>query len=134
MLWKSDYEIGIPIIDTQHKQLFRFNDELTNAVKTGLKSSAIDTLLTQIGQYVARHFAMEEKYMEEVNYPKMAEQLQAHTAFIACFNEIQAEFNAQGLTPALVNRIRKELSEWINDHITGIDQLFGNYYRDHCQK
>ncbi len=131
MHWKSDYEIGIPIIDTQHKQLFRFNDELLEAVKKGLKASAIETLLTQIKQYVARHFAMEEKYMETVNYPRMEEQLTAHRVFTARFDEIHKDFNKSGLTPDLVNAIRQELSEWITDHITGMDQIFGNYYRDH---
>lgn len=38
MHWIKDYEIGIPLIDTQHKQLFRFNDELQDSIKKRTES------------------------------------------------------------------------------------------------
>lgn len=81
MRWVKDYEIGIPLIDTQHKQLFRFNDELQDSVKRGVKVAAIDALLIQLKQYTARHFAMEEKYMAEVEYSKLKEQQEAHIIY-----------------------------------------------------
>ena len=131
MNWKQEYELGIPVVDTQHKQLFRFNEELQDAIKGGLKVSSINTLLTQIKQYAARHFAMEEKYMEEVRYPQMQEQKDTHAAFAIRFDEIQDAFNAKGMTPALVQAITNELIKWIVDHVTGMDQAFGDYYRKH---
>ena len=63
MNWVKDYEIGIPLIDTQHRQLFRFNEK--------------------------------------------------------------------SLTPPLVHSVSNELSEWINDHVTGMGQEFGKYYSGH---
>lgn len=128
MHWVKGYEIGIPLIDTQHKQLFRFNDELQDSIKRGLRVAAINALLTQLKQYAARHFAMEEKFMADVEYPQLEEQQEAHKAFVFRFEEIQKEFNEKGLTPPLVNSISNELSGWINDHITGMDQEFGRYY------
>ena len=134
MQWKHEYELGIAVVDTQHKQLFRFNEELQNNLKGGLKVSSINTLLTQIKQYAARHFTMEEKYMAGINYPGIQEQQEAHAAFAARFSEIQEEFNEQGVTPALVNIINHELIKWINNHITGMDQAFGDYYREHSSE
>jgi len=127
--WKNEYKLDIPVIDAQHKQLFRFNEELQNAMAKGIKVSSINTLLTQIKQYAARHFVMEEKYMEDSNYPEIQEQKDAHAAFVTRFSEIQEEFNKQGITPTLVDQIHNELIKWINEHITGLDQIFGDYYR-----
>ncbi len=67
MRWKKEYNNGIPLIDTQHKQLFRFSEELQTAISSGLK-------------------------------------------------------------PATLNN---ELVDWISNHITGIDQKFGDYYQDY---
>lgn len=101
MNWKDEYKLGISIVDTQHKQLFRFNKELQDAMEKGIKASSIYTLLTQVKQYAARHFAMEEKYMEDVSYPQIQEQKEAHAAFAVRFGEIQEEFNKQGATPTV---------------------------------
>lgn len=130
MPWKESHKIGIPIIDTQHKQLFRFTEELQSSLNSGLKASAIKKLLVNVGEYVARHFAMEEKYMAESNYPGLDTQREAHGAFSKRFEHFFNDFNENGLTPPLVNSIKTELINWVNDHITGLDQEFGAYYRE----
>jgi hemerythrin len=130
MPWEKRYEIGIPIIDTQHQQLFRFSEELQAGLNSGLKASVIKNLLINVEQYVARHFAMEEKFMTESNYPGIDGQLEAHAAFSKHFEQFLSEFNETGLTPPLVNSMKSELINWISEHITGLDQEFGRYYRD----
>lgn len=134
MRWKKEYENDIPIIDTQHKQLFRFNDELQTAISSGLKQSTLKELLTNVQQYVARHFAMEEKFMRDSKYPGLNEQLEAHAYFTNRFNEIFDDFNKDGLSPPLVNALKNELTDWVTKHITGIDQKFGDYYKKYQSK
>ena len=130
MKWKREYELGIPVIDTQHKQLFRFGTELEDALKRGLKVSSITDLLINVKQYTARHFYIEEKYMDDISYPELPKQKEAHTAFVIRFSEIQEKFDKEGISPALVDMIRNELISWIDSHITGMDQEFGDYYRN----
>lgn len=69
--------------------------------------------------------------MADVEYSQLRKQQEAHKAFVVRFDEIQKEFNEKGLTPSLVQSISNELSGWINDHITGMDQEFGRYYSEH---
>ncbi|HID69719.1 MAG TPA: bacteriohemerythrin [Desulfobacterales bacterium] len=131
MRWKKEYNIGIPIIDTQHKQLFRFSDELQMAISSGLKQSNLKELLINVKQYVARHFTVEEKLMMDSNYPGLDEQLKAHAGFTNRFDEFFDDFQESGLTPELVNGMKKELIDWIGKHITGIDQKFGGFYKEY---
>jgi len=129
MDWQEKFKIGIPVIDTQHKHLFLANTELNEALSQGLRPAAIDKCLTQVGLYVARHFAMEEQYMTASSYPGLAEQLEAHRSFIRRFTEIKNDFEQNGLSPNVVNAIQNELSAWLKDHILGLDQAFGSYYQ-----
>jgi hemerythrin len=130
MQWKDEFKIGIPIIDTQHRQLFLCDNELSEALSNGLRPSAIDKFLTQLGFYVTRHFAMEEQYMEQSSYPGLPEQLEAHHSFKQRFAEIQEEFTQKGLSPSVVHAIQNELSAWIKNHVLGLDLAFGAYYQE----
>ncbi|MFH2124296.1 MAG: bacteriohemerythrin [Pseudomonadota bacterium] len=130
MQWQDEFKIGIPVIDAQHKQLFLCDNELSEALSKGLRPSAINTFLTQLGFYVTRHFTMEEQYMEQSSYPGLPEQLEAHHSFKQRFAEIQEEFSQKGLSPNVVHTIQNELSVWIKNHVLGLDLAFGTYYQE----
>ena len=102
--------------------------KLSAALAKGLRPSAIATILTQLGFYVTRHFAMEEQYMQTSSYPGLAEQLEAHRFFDGRFAEIQEDFTQNALTPGVVHAIKDELNLWIKTHVLGLDQAFGAYY------
>lgn len=129
MEWQDQYKIGIPIIDTQHKHLFLASSELNDALAKGLRPATIDTCLTQVGFYVARHFAMEEQYMEASSYPGLAEQIDAHRYFTQHFSEIKNDFQQNGLSPNVVKAIQNELGVWLKNHVLGLDQAFGEFYK-----
>jgi hemerythrin len=131
MQWKNEFKIGIPVIDAQHKQLFLCDNELSEALAQGLRPSAIDNILKQLGFYVTRHFALEEQYMKASSYPGLHEQLEAHQYFTNRFAEIQSEFTQHGLTPNVVHAIQNELGLWIKTHVLGLDLTFGAYYKEH---
>jgi len=130
MQWKDDFKMGISVIDAQHKQLFLCHNQLNEALSTGLKPSMIDTFLTQLGFYVARHFSVEEQYMAASAYPGLARQVEAHRYFTNRFAEIQEIFKQKGLSPVVVHAIQDEMSHWIENHVLGLDQEFGMYYRE----
>ena len=132
MEWKEEYALGIPVIDAQHKQLFRLCAELDAVLKSGVKAEDIDALLVRIREYAARHFTMEEKYMAESNFPGVSEQKMAHQGFIASFQEVYDDFHTNGLSREIVEGIQRQLSGWVRKHVTGMDQQFGKYYKKEC--
>ena len=129
MQWKNEFKIGIPVIDAQHEQLFSCDNELREALANGLKPSVVDQILTQLGFYVSRHFSLEEQYMKASSYPGLHEQIEAHGYFSTRFAEIQADFKKNGLGPAIVHAIQEELGLWLKNHVLGLDQAFGLYYK-----
>jgi len=129
MIWSDDYKIGLPVIDAQHKRLFKLIDELNEAIETGLEITDVEELLAGLDQYKTRHFQLEEKYMVESNYAGLEEQQKAHGHFSNKFKEIGEEIGKEGITPTIVQVIKEELVEWLKEHVTGLDVNFGEYYR-----
>lgn len=71
--------------------------------------------------------------MEECGYPGLAEQQRAHQYFMKRFQELGEELAKTGMTQAVVQTVRKELTEWLKEHVTGLDMQFGEYYQKHTQ-
>lgn len=133
MIWSEKYKIGIPAIDAQHKRLFLIIGELQTALQGGLKSSDFERILQTLDQYKTRHFQLEEKYMEESGYPGLAEQQRAHQYFTTRFQELGKELAETGMTHSVVQTVRKELTDWLKEHVTGLDMQFGEYYQKHTR-
>ncbi len=128
--WDKKYELHISVIDAQHKQIISCLNELEMAMKKGVKAEDISEILARTQHYAVRHFGIEEKYMRESKYPGLDKQLQAHQYFTERFTQILQEFTTNGLTSAVVNSLRQELSEWIKNHVIGLDLAFGTYYQN----
>jgi hemerythrin len=130
MKWNKKYVLGIAVIDAQHKQLFRLNDELEAGLQSGIRPEELSALLTRLGEYAVRHFILEEKHMSATEYPGLTEQQEAHRTFVARFAEIRDDFTRDGLTGTVINTLHRELIDWIREHITIMDQQFGKYYNE----
>ena len=129
MQWNKKYAMGIAAIDAQHKQLFRLSDELDAALASGIRPQDLDALLTGLKQYAARHFTLEEKQMADLNYAGLGEQQQAHAEFVDRFNRLHQQLATDGLSADLTSLLQQELSGWIRDHVTGMDQQFGRFIK-----
>lgn len=129
MKWKQDYSIGIPVVDAQHKQLFRMSDQLDADLKEGLQAAEIEETLVHMGEYATRHFQVEEKYMAESKYPGLEQQRTVHWEFGRSFQDTYENFKKNGLSQEVVDSLRRDLTNWIRDHVMGIDQQFGEYYK-----
>ena len=129
MQWNKKYALGIAAIDAQHKQLFRLSDDLDTALANGIRPQDLDALLVRLKQYAARHFTLEERHMAVLNYAGLGEQQQAHAEFADRFGRLHQQLTTDGLSADLTNLLQQELSGWIRDHVTGMDQQFGHFYK-----
>ena len=129
MKWSDEYKIGLAALDSQHKRLFELIGDLNKGHRAGLAGADLEKLLIALDQYTTRHFQLEVKYMQECSYPGMAEQQKAHASFTATFAERSEELHRTGMTSAMVNAVKEELSRWLREHVTGLDMQFGRYYQ-----
>lgn len=132
--WDDAYLLHLPVIDAQHKQIIAALDDLEAAMSGNITSAEIENLLTRVQQYTSRHFSIEERHMEESSYPGLARQQAAHQEFKDTFSQFFKDFRRGGLSQDLVARVHRELNQWIKEHVTGLDQTFGAYYRHYLRE
>lgn len=59
--WDPGLDVGVGLIDNQHKIIFDLINDLDNVVRTSTDRRVVDTLLDVIENYVYRHFEAEEE-------------------------------------------------------------------------
>jgi len=98
--------------DSQHQELFRIVDSLTTP--EGRKA------LDRLKAYVDYHFAMEEAYMRELDYPGTEAHVRAHRAFE---NKVKELLAVQAIyDDDFAQRLSEFLTDWLNNHTMGIDK------------
>ena len=126
MPWNKSYETGVPLMDTQHQELFKHLDELSDRTKADRVSQTLDFL----GRYVDKHFKDEEQLQLSSSYPQRMEHKKMHSDFVDQYKQLKAEFHKssekQGLMILKVNRIAVD---WLKKHILGPDMAFAQFLK-----
>jgi hemerythrin len=125
-VWDDSFSVGFNPIDDQHKNLVEIINELFVACKDGVFAADIAFLQTvkKTLEYTETHFADEEEYMREVNYPRFNEHKEQHEDFVASVLETIEEFEAGNTEPIDMARF---LKKWLLNHIAVTDKQYAPY-------
>ena len=124
--WDDSFSVGFEPIDNQHKNLVLMTNELFQACKEGVISADIAFLQTikKTVDYTETHFADEEDYMREANYPRFDEHKKQHEDFVATILKTIEEFEAGNTEPVEMARF---LKKWLLNHIAICDKKYMPY-------
>lgn len=112
--WSAEFEIGIPIVDVQHKRLV----EIANNIYL-LKSSpkrwwgALDDLMA----YIQYHFSLEERLMGEADFDGLAAHRLAHESLAEQVADLW-----QARATATPEQALDLLMGWVLNHILTCDR------------
>lgn len=82
--WKSSYESGHPLIDQQHRELFRLGNQLiTASLNQDTHREDFLQLADDLIEHVARHFSDEEAILAEIGYDDLEQHHRAHNGLLA---------------------------------------------------
>lgn len=133
MLWKDKYELGVPLIDSQHKELFRrvdlFMQTLRSPVSWEEKVEKVNETLEFMKAYVVTHFEDEEAYQEKIGYPGLKEHKALHKGMVAYVVEVATQYEQQGYDERLMQQFGGKLLAWLINHVASEDQRIGAYER-----
>ncbi|AYD40903.1 bacteriohemerythrin [Clostridium fermenticellae] len=83
--WKREYETGIEIIDSQHKELFKIANRSYKLLKNDMVTDKYDRVVEIINElldYCEYHFSTEEKFLIDIKYNKFISHKSQHEEFI----------------------------------------------------
>lgn len=119
--WSEGLVIGHPTIDEQHRGIVdRFNAAL-QAVMTEQSPELISSLISDLFDYTAKHFADEEQLMRTAKYPDKDEHSRRHVEFIASLKDSVAGLSSGKTVPS---ELVQFFGEWLVRHILKTDKEF----------
>jgi len=126
--WSKEYELDVPQIDDQHRELVKLINDLYDSIKEGYSTEAVALTLNRLLQYVEVHFETEERAMQERHYPRYAEHMLIHEALRQKVLSLKKE-QLQGRQIATFELLNF-LVDWLKHHIANEDVLFGRFIHD----
>lgn len=129
--WTPDLATDVPLIDEQHKEIFRRVDSLLEACKTGKGKEAVGGMLLFLEEYVVSHFKTEEAAQRESAYPHFGEHKAMHEAFLKDVQTLKEKFEEEGPSLMMVLQTNKVVVDWLVKHIKKTDKEFGQYMKQY---
>ncbi len=123
MHWKSEYAIGIPEIDSQHRTLLQFITEFEDAVEGKAHWNTVQPLIVRAREFVRFHFAVEESLMQILKYPLLVPHRAEHQYVLKQFSALEQRVLRQDAKAELLPMIRS----WLFQHMSDSDKPFGRY-------
>lgn len=82
LIWNERYNLGVDIIDREHKKLFSILNKLFDIGQQEEKSQWVcQEAIKYFKDHAVQHFIDEEIYMASINYPEIAIHKRIHTNF-----------------------------------------------------
>lgn len=132
-------QVDLEFMNTEHRKAFDDANEikrLLGIAKTDLTSvaSSIDRQLDRLLADTLNHFYLEEKYMEEYQFPARTRHKQAHQQFLqemkAEYSHWQSQHN-RAAAERLEHYVSEDFSQWLVNHIVTMDTVTASYIARH---
>lgn len=114
MIWSSELDTGIAVIDTQHRRILDYINKLGEAHAGGQGREAVGNVIAELVDYTLSHFSFEEALMEEAQYPFLKPHKKVHEIFTKRVGDFQTRFEVGEDVAA---ELHKLLVTWLVNHI-----------------
>jgi hemerythrin-like metal-binding protein len=126
--WGPKLEIGIGIIDSQHKRLVDLINKLDEATKEGRAVEAVGETLKGLIDYTHTHFSTEQELLKENNYEDYTLHCREHRIFTDQIEIYQDRLNAGSLN--LSGNVMSYMRGWLLTHIGSSDRAYTRTLKD----
>ncbi len=127
--WSEDLSIGVPVLDRQHRELFKQIDTLLKAWAGGRGLVEVQSIIEFLEQYVSDHFGTEERYMVAYTYPNSPEHMAQHEVFKNNFDKLKTQYYQHGADDDLIAETNDLIVDWFREHIRCVDRAFGLFLK-----
>jgi len=121
--WEARYEVGIEVIDGQHRQLLELVNRLSDDLGAGRDFDQLVESLRELVRYTEHHFATEERLMDEVGAGAERHRSE-HRRLIDGLMRYTVSLDA-----GAVSRSSRFLQDWLFRHIDEVDRPFAAFLR-----
>ncbi|MFU0832810.1 MAG: Bacteriohemerythrin [Oscillospiraceae bacterium] len=129
MMWNDNLKIGVPLIDSEHRELCDRIDKLLAACNKGQGKEELIHTVEFLESYTIKHFGDEEKLQRASTYPKVAEHKKLHDFFTGKIAELKKDIQQNGANIATISKTNYFLMDWLLNHIQKVDVELAQYIK-----
>jgi methyl-accepting chemotaxis protein len=120
MEWSPALMVGHREIDAQHQKLVEIANRLNEALQQGRGREACGRILDELVDYTVRHFAFEERLMQQHGYGRSDAHVAEHKKLIADVSAFKRKFDSG--EAAVSVELMGFLRDWLVNHILKADR------------
>ena len=132
IVWNDNLSVNVAEIDMQHKKLVTMINELNDAMKAMKTKEVLGKIIQGLLNYTATHFATEERYFKQYNYPGAPTHIQEHQIFVKKVTDFKKGFDENKFMLSM--EIINFLKNWLIKHIQGTDKKYTEFFHQHGLK
>ena len=129
MTWSSKYSVGVEILDDQHRALLTLLNELHAASMRGKAQEVAGRLIDQVISIANEHFAAEERFMESIKFPGLAEHRAKHKEMTGKVAEFVARHKKGDTT--VYTQLLYFMRDWLSNHMLTVDGEYAAWLASH---
>ncbi|MCL2083960.1 MAG: bacteriohemerythrin [Oscillospiraceae bacterium] len=123
IVWKPEYNLGIPIIDEQHRGIVTTINSLYYGMQNYYIKEMLAPIVDMIHDYTHIHFKIEEDFHEKCRFPGFTAHQELHGKLTSKLLLVGRKSMLAGDPYQFMNFLKN----WWIDHICNEDLLFRNY-------
>lgn len=127
--WDEKYSVKVKELDTQHQILFDVINEMSEVVERGRDYLLIAGILDSMDLYTKAHFLLEEKYMQDHNYPDFDEHKKQHQHFIDSIERFKKDLQDVDFMD-IPKDVARFLKTWLTSHILMVDMKYSAFFNE----
>jgi len=117
--WKPSYALGIPSVDTEHRELIRVINAVYGQLENDHDPDQVQAVLGDIHAQIAAHFALEERIMRAANYSEFVQHKDSHEELL---DQIRDLMDSYAVDPETGKELlQSRLADWFGVHFATFD-------------
>lgn len=127
IIWHRDNELGIPIIDEQHRGLVTAINSFHYFIKEERGIAMMQPIIMTLVEYIDIHFKTEEPLMKDAGYPGFDGHIHLHRMLTERTKKIAEESLHKGNARIALDFLK----DWWLNHINNVDREYAPYVKKH---
>ncbi|MCL2008139.1 MAG: hemerythrin family protein [Treponema sp.] len=120
IVWKPEYNLGIPIIDEHHRGIVSIVNSLHFGMQNNYVKEILSPIVDMMNDYSLIHFKIEEDFLEKIGFPNLKKHKELHQALFTNLKKLGRDsiFNKDS------HEFMNFLKQWWINHIRVEDLAF----------
>ncbi|MDR0517393.1 MAG: hemerythrin family protein [Fibromonadaceae bacterium] len=123
IVWSPEYNLGIPIIDEQHRGIVSTINSLHFGMQNNYGKNILSPIIEMMHDYTRIHFQIEESFLEKIDFPNAKKHHELH-------RDLSYKLTSAGRSSLLDKdpyKFMDFLKSWWINHICNEDFIYRNY-------